>query len=408
MDAQVQGTIVSIFKDVPDPRGRNIRYPLVSLITMALFAVISGAEDWWGVVAYVARKESWLRSFLELPETLPSMQTYRRVFSRLSPVALERAILGWTQSLTGSTEGLLICMDGKSLCQSFRRGWEKNAMSHMVSMFVSDHGQVLSQVQCNGKGKELSAIMELLQLVDVTGAVITIDALGCQTAVAERIIEAQANYILSAKDNQKSTAQGVRATMKDLILDQAKGRDVPVDYFEEVDESHGRKVRRRVWLSGAVQYLPKALREKWPSVQSMALVERSRQDYGDFINPGRETLEECVYISSLDTMSAQQMAGFIRGHWSIENQLHWQLDVSFGEDRSRLRVGHGAQNMSRLRRIALNLLKADKRTVSATNKTKLSVKTKRHSAGWDDKYLLELLVGQAAQHRNRANQATEA
>lgn len=365
MDAQVQETLVSIFKDVPDPRGRNIRYPLVSLITMALFAVISGVEDWWGVVEYARSKESWLRSFLELPAELPSMQTYRRVFSRLSPEVLEQALLVWMQSLVGPTEGMLLCVDGKSICRSFGRGWDKSSMSHMVSMFVSDQGQVLSQVQCNGKGQELSSIMELLKLVDVTGAVITIDALGCQTAVAERIIEAKAHYILPAKNNQKSTAQGVHATLKDLILDQAKGRDVPVDYVEDLDESHGRKVRRRVWLSRAVQYLPEAVRDKWPSMKSMALVERRRQNYGDFINPGRETVEECVYISSLDKISVQQMAGFIRGHWGIENQLHWQLDVSFGEDRSRLRVGHGAQNMSRLRRIALNLLQADKRTVSA-------------------------------------------
>ena len=405
MDAQVRGTIVSIFKDVPDPRGRNVRYPLVSLITMALFAVVSGADDWHGVVEYIHCKQQWLRSFLELPATLPTMQTYRRLFSRLLPDALEKALLTWMQSLLGSTQGQLISMDGKSLKHSFGHGWDKSSMSHMVSMFVGCKGQVLSQIQCAGKGQELRAIMQLLNDVEVTGAVITIDALGCQTSVAERIIEAQADYILPAKDNQKSTSEGVLATLKDLILDKAKGRAVPVEHFEQVDESHGRKVKRRIWLSRAVHYLPEALREKWPSMQSMALVERSRQDYGDFANPGHQSVEECVYISSLAHVSAEQMAGYIRGHWGIENQLHWQLDVSFGEDQSRLRVGHGAENMSRLRRIALNLLKTNRRTVSATNKTQLSINTKRHRAGWDDHYMLELLVGQAAQRPNTTDQA---
>ncbi len=355
----------------------------MAVVTIALLGVMCGSDDWVAVAEYGRCKAQWLSEFLPLENGIPSSHTFRRVFAVLDPAALESCMLAWMQALVKITNGKLVAVDGKSLRRSFARGWDKSGMTHIVSMFVQANRQVLSQIQCDGKGQEIDAIMHLLKLVDVTGAVVTIDALGCQTAIAEKVVESQADYVLAAKDNQKTLADGVTSVMQELILDHDKKREAPVDYFEQTQEGHGRKETRKVWVSTAVQRLPATIRGKWTGLASIAVVERTRQDYGDFT--GKVSVERCCYISSLKSVSATAMAGYIRGHWSVENSLHWQLDMSFQEDQSRLRQGHGAQNMSRLRRIALNLAKA--------NGAKIGVKSKRMRAGWDNQYLLDLLAG---------------
>lgn len=385
MDVQPPVDILSHFQGLPDPRGRNRRFRLVDLVVTALFAQLCGADDWAAMAQWARCKAPWLQTFMNYAHGTPSAHTFRRVLSRLDPAAFEACLRRWMEALVQLPPGTLIAIDGKSLRQSFDKGWEKSAMPHMVSMYVAFQEKVLSQIQCVGKGQELSAIKELLGLVDIAGAVVTIDALGCQTEVAEKIVAKQADYVLAVKDNQPTLAGEVGAVMAELRLDCTKGQPAPVDYYEHTEEGHGRKETRRVWASPAVERLSRrsGIRSKWAGLASMVLVERERLNYGDFT--GKPSVERCCYISSLPNPSAETMAGYIRGHWGVENKLHWQLDVSFQEDRSRSRKGYGAQNMSRLRRIALNLLKA--------SAVKLGIKNKRLLAGWDHQYLLDLLIG---------------
>jgi predicted transposase YbfD/YdcC len=378
MDTQATAKIPRPFMQIPDPRRANRRHKLIDVLSIALFAVICGADGWAAVEAYGKAKHAWLKTFLDLPHDIPSHDTFGDVFARLNPEAFEHCFQEWMASMVELSGGKLVAIDGKSLRRSFEQGWDKSGMAHMVSAFVQANHMVFGQIKTDGKGQELSAIEKLLEILDLEGAVVSIDALGCQKEVARKIVVARANYVLQAKDNQPALHEKLKVTLDDSILDGFAGLDS--DCFEQTNGGHGRIERRKLWVCWNVELLG-ALAEQWPGLRSMAVLESRRQIIGQ-----EESVERHYYISSLDRRStAKRLAGYIRGHWSVENNLHWQLDISFREDERRIRKGHGAENFSRLCRISLNLLKNEK-----TQKTGIAIK--RQTCGWNNDYLLKVVL----------------
>jgi predicted transposase YbfD/YdcC len=388
MDVTVAGGFLRFFNDLPDPRGRNKIHKLSDMIVIAVMAVICGAESWTEVELFGTSKQKWLATFLELPDGIPSHDTFDRVFSMLAPDAFERCFLAWMSALVELTAGRLIAIDGKSIRRSFKHAWDKSSMAHLVSAFVSqaDNRLVFGQVAVEDKSNEITAIPKLLELMDLKGAIVTIDSIGCQREIATKIIAGGGDYVLAVKDNQPALHDKVQALLDEAALPGGV-EGVHVGRFEQAHEGHGRRETRRLWLVDDVACLGKRLLALWPGLAggSLAMIERVRQDLGDLT--GKTTVERHYYISSLkgcNDAAAKTMAGYIRGHWTVENNLHWQLDVSFNEDQRRIRKGHGAENFSRLCRVALNLLKRDK-TV------KIGIKGKRLNAGWDHDYLIGLI-----------------
>jgi predicted transposase YbfD/YdcC len=380
MDAQATAQIPCIlqsFKDMPDPRDTNRRHLLSDIFAIALFAVFCGADGWVGVVRYAKSKLKWLQTFLQLPHGIPSHDTFGKVFSRLDPDAFERCFQSWMTKLTELSGGKLVAIDGKSLRQSFAHAWEKNAMAHMVSAFVEANRMCFAQVKTDGKGQELSAIEQLLDMLDLNAAVVSIDALGCQKSVAAKTLARGGHYLLRVKDNQPKLLEKLKVTMDDAILDGFAG--TRSDSFEETDGGHGRIETRKLWVCWDVKLLGELARE-WPDLRAMIAIDRTRE-----VN-GHKSVERHYYISSLDARTrAPRLASYVRGHWSVENNLHWQLDVSFNEDRRRLRKGHAAENFSRLCRLALNQLKKEQ-------SAKVGIAIKRQMCGWENDYLLTVLA----------------
>jgi len=376
MEAQATAKILRHMYEIPDPRRHNRLHLLSDVITIAVFAVIAGAEGWVDVAEYGRRKFDWLKTFLDLRNGIPSHDTFGRVFERLDPKEFERCFMAWMATLVELGGGKLIAIDGKSLRQSFEHGWDKSGMAHMVSAFVAANRMVFAQVKTEGKGRELDAIEKLLKLLDIRGSVITIDALGCNKNVIELVLRGEGDYVLQVKDNQPTLHQKVRKLMDEMILEEFAG--VEHDSYDEVDGDHGRIEARRVWVAWNVNDLGPIAKE-WPGLKSMVAVESIREV------GGHKSIERRYYISSLSRRTkARRMAGYIRGHWTVENNLHWQLDISFNEDRRRIRKGYGAENFSRLCRIALNLLKREQTR-------KIGIAAKRKSCGWDNQYLLNVV-----------------
>lgn len=377
MDAQATAEILRPFEQMPDPRRYNRRHPLTDLLVIAFFAVICGADGWEDVVEYAQCKFDWLKTFLELPHGIPSHDTFGRLFARLNPEAMEQLFWQWTASLVELAPGRLVAIDGKSLRRSCSDGWDKIGMCHMVSAFVAANRMVFAQLSTDGKGRELSAIEKLLETLDLKGAVVSIDALGCQKEIAAKILGAHADYVLQVKENQPALLAKMKVTMEDAILDDLEGWKG--DAYEQVEGDHGRIETRRTWVCWDVQLLGKELLAQWPGLRCMIVTERKRE------MDGHLSIERAYHISSLDRRSkAKRLAGFVRGHWSVENNLHWQLDVSFREDERRIRKGHGAENFSRMCRLSLNLLKNEKTA-------KCGIAAKRKKCGWDNGYLLNVL-----------------
>ena len=367
-------SISTYFADLPDPRSPLGRlHRLGDLLSIAICGVICGAESWVEIAQFGRDKQEWFRTFLTLPNGVPSHDTFGRVFAALDPPAFERCFLNWTQGLADRKSGRIIAVDGKTLRRSFEHAWNKTPV-HMVSAFASANQLVLGQLATEAKSNEITAIPKLLELLDIKGSIVTIDAMGCQKAIAHDIVGGGGDYVLAVKENQPTLYQHVKALMNEGLLESFQA--MKHDRCEETEADHGRIETRRLWCTSEVQWLRQ--REAWPGLASVAMVESTRS-----IN-GPATPERRYYISSLSGTDARLMAAAIRGHWGVENQLHWSLDVSFREDECRVRKGHGAENFSRLRRIALNLLKKE-RTV------KIGIKAKRLKAGWNHDYLLKVL-----------------
>lgn len=358
---------------VADPRdSRGVRHRLDEVLAIVLIAVICGAEDCESIVEFGQSKESWLRTFLELRHGIPSADTFRRILAALNPEALESCLMRWLQGWKAYQRGGIVAVDGKRLRRSFDRASGKAAI-HMIGAWATEAGLALGQLAVDSKENEITALPSLLKLLDLKEATVTIDAMGCQTAIAGQIIDQGGDYVLALKTNQPTLHEDAK-----LLLDEgiAKGFDGPHSYHEQVEKGHGRLEVRRIWATDDIAWFTG--KDRWPGLRTWAAVECERT-VGDHVSTERR-----YFISSLPP-DAKAIGNAARQHWQIENGLHWILDVAFAEDQNRLRVGHSAENLARLRRIALSLLKRE-----TTNKH--GIKNKRLKAGWDEDYLLKILA----------------
>jgi predicted transposase YbfD/YdcC len=382
MDAQATAVFLRFFLDLKDPRRHNVRHVFTDLLTIAILAVLCKSDDWTEVVEWARANQAWLATFLVLPKGIPGADTFRRVFARIDPAGFERCFVNWTRALAEVCGGRLVALDGKTLRRSFAHAWARQGV-HLVSAWCVQNQLVLGQLAVDSKSNEITALPALLDLLDLKGALVTIDAIGCQREIAQKIVgDKQADYVLAVKENQPTLHQKVTGLLDAAMLDGFAG--MRHDFFRQNDEGHGRVETRKVWVTDEVHWLGESLLKLWPGLASVAVVESVRQDLGD--TAGKVTCERRYFISSLKGCkpgTARRMAWAVRGHWGVENRLHWRLDMSFREDESRLRVGHGAQNFSRLRRIVMNKLKSDPR--------KVSLKVKRYRCSIDRDYLLERL-----------------
>ena len=366
------------FADIVDPRvNRTKRHLLLDIIVIAICGVICGADGWVAVETFGKAKEAWLRTFLELPHGIPSHDTFGRVFARLDPEAFQRSFINWVQALSELTEGQVIAVDGKTLRRSHDAVLGKAAI-HMVSAWATANHLVLGQLKVADKSNEITAVPALLQLLELNGCIVTLDALGCQTQIAQTIIDRGADYVLRLKDNQGT----LHAEVQELFAyaDSCDFRDIAHDFQKTINGGHGRIEIRKHWMISEPEFLAYLDPEgHWKDLSSIGRVEAERRN-GEQVE--RETR---YYIASL-AGDAEEFGSAVRAHWGIENQVHWILDIAFREDESRIRKGHGAQNFAVLRHIALNLLKQEQTA-------KCGTQTKRLKAGWDTEYLRKVLTG---------------
>lgn len=374
MDATATAPFLRFFRDLKDPRRHNVRHVFTDLLTIAILAVLCRADDWDEVVVWAKARVQWLKGFLSLPNGIACPDTFRRLFARIDPAGFERCFIAWTSELARSLGGQTVNIDGKSLRHSFRHAWDKR-MIHLVSAWAAENQLVLGQLAIDDKGNEITAIPALLDLLSLKGATVTIDAMGCQREIAAKVTQKQAHYVLAVKDNQPTLHGKVKHLLDEAMLE--KFATMSHGHATETGGGHGRIETRDVWVSDEVKWLGKQLLEQWPRLSSIAVVESTREV------SGRVSRERRYYISSRPGTDAAEMARIIRSHWGVENRLHWQLDMTFDEDQSRVRKDHGAENLSRLRRLALNLLKR------ASGKG--SLKNKRFRCSLDPDYLMTVL-----------------
>jgi predicted transposase YbfD/YdcC len=370
----LKASIDKHFGQIEDPRiPRTRAHYLVDIIVITLFAVISGADSWLGIEAYGQAKEEWLKQFLSLANGIPSHDTFGRVFARLDPEKLETEFRNWVKTIAGELTAQVIAIDGKASRGSYDRGDGVKELQ-LVSAWATSSRLVLGQEAVDQKSNEITAIPKLLEQLDLKECIVTIDAMGTQKKIAEQICEAGADYILALKGNQGQLSRRVRDWFE-------KQKETSSEWlgtsWQQIEEGHGRIETRTIWQIPASQVLSQELREPWHKLQTLVIVEGTRQLWN------KTTHEFRFFISSLEATN-QQFAKYIRSHWGIENQLHWCLDVVFDEDNSRIRQGHSARNMSLMRRFTLNLLRQE------TSKT--SLKMKRYKAAMDNDFLLKILA----------------
>ena len=370
-------SIMDHFQDLDDPRiERSKRHQLLDIVAIAICAVICGADSWVYVEMFGKSKEEWFRTFLDLPNGIPSHDTFGGVFSRLNPEQFQQCFVEWTQAVADLLPGEVVAIDGKTVRRSQDRRAGRGAI-HLVSAWASVNTLTLGQVKTEEKSNEITAIPRLLEMLELNGCIVTIDAMGCQKEIAREILERGADYLLAVKGNQGQLYQDVR----DLF----EGGDglglngVPYDYATTLNKGHGRIERRECWSMGdpvCLEYLSTA--GDWPGLRSVVKVECRRE------TEGGATVQTRYYISSLEAAAHRQLAA-VRAHWSIENSLHWSLDVTFREDQSRVRKDNAPKNMATLRQISHNLLKLE-------TSLKVGIQGKRLQAGWREDYLLKVLL----------------
>lgn len=373
-----QSPLVAALAAVPDPRRqcKNLRHSLADVLVIGFCGVLCGCEDFVEIETFGRKKEDFFRRFLELPEGIPSHDTFRRVFQAVGTQALQHGLIGWLRGVRQAAPagGEVIAIDGKALRGTFDRARGLGAL-HLVSAWATANGLTLGQVAVGAKSNEITAIPQLIELLDLKDCVVTIDAAGCQKEIAAQIVAKGADYVLALKANHPTLYDRV----SDYFLEQLEegGPDRKLRHHREAEEAHGRSETRETFAAPAPEELVAS--GAWPGLATVVLVIRRCVDHAT----GKSSDEARYFLSSLP-VKVKRLAGAVRQHWGIENGLHWVLDVAFHEDRMRQRDRNGIENLALLNRLAVSVLRQDK-TIKA------GVKCKRKAAGWDDDYLLHLL-----------------
>ena len=371
-------SLLTHFQELEDPRiSPATRHHLLDIVAIAVCAVICGADTWVEVEAFGQAKRAWLETFLALPHGIPSHDPFGRVFAALDPDQFAAGFRSWVGAVAAVSAGTVVAIDGKTLRRSHDRAQGKDALV-LVSAWAEANRLLLGQVAVDPGANEIPAIPILLQQVALAGSIVTVDAIGCQTAIAAQIVAQEADYVLALKANQGTLHEAVRVL---FAAGQADGLvSIRHDIQRSIEKNHGRLELRQVWAvddPAVMAYLDP--HGAWPNLRSVAMVVTERRVDADIAREVR------YYLSSLPGTAAT-IGAAVRGHWGIENRLHWVLDIAFREDESRVRHGHASQNLAVLRRLALNLLRQE-------STAKIGTKAKRLKAGWDEAYLLKLLAG---------------
>jgi predicted transposase YbfD/YdcC len=351
---------------------RTKEHSLHDILVIALCAMLCGAEGFVDFEQFGKCRLTWFSTILELPNGIPSHDTFRRVFAMLHPKQFADCFRTWTESLRQTVDREIVAIDGKTLRRSHQRSKGLGPI-HMVSAWARENGLVLGQIKVDEKSNEITAIPELIAALNLAGCIVTIDAMGCQTKIAEQIAAAKAEYVFGLKGNQGTIHGEVKTFMEDAEANAFKG--IIADIFETTERGHGRKETRRYSITEEVEWLTGV--SQWKNLRSVAMVESIREIAGVV------TTERRFFLCSI-AANARELARAVRGHWSIENTLHWCLDVTFNEDQCRARTGCAAENLALLRHMAMNILKGD------TN-NKRSIKGRKKDAGWNNSYLIQLL-----------------
>jgi len=368
-----QRSIFECLSEIEDPRRNNAnkQHEFVDILVIALCGMLSAADDWVSIAEYGEAKKDWFAQFLSLPNGIPSHDTFNRVFSKLDPEQFMDCFLKWITSIRSVMSKEVIAVDGKTLRRS--HDGDHKAAIHMVSAWATESNLVLGQVKTAEKSNEITAIPELLEALALKKSLVTIDAMGCQKSIAEAIVDKEGDYLLAVKDNQPKLKEAIAASLShrkpEIYINPL------IDFHEETERNRDRKETRRCWTTTSLSKLDMV--EDWKKLSQIALIESERTIHG------KTSIERRYYICSA-ALSAQELLQSSRNHWGIENKLHWVLDMAFREDECRVRKGYGAENLARLRHIALNLLKQDKTA-------KIGIKNKRLKSGWDMDYLMHLL-----------------
>jgi predicted transposase YbfD/YdcC len=361
------------FADLTDPRRRKVIHPLINIVTIAICAVIAGADDFVSIVSWARQKRDWLARILDLEAGIPSHDRFNAVFKALKPAEFEKCLLSWITSLHEVTAGQVIAIDGKTLRQSFDKAAGKSAI-HMVSAWATASHLTLGQVVVDAKSNEITAIPKLLELLEISGCLVTIDAMGCQAEIAREVVRGGADYVLAVKGNQPTLHDGIKAFFLDHLEDDFAR--VEVSRHETIEHGHGRDEHRTYYVCDLPEDLPDRSR--------LAGLKRIGLAISDTVRGDKACDDVRHYILS-KKQSARSFGAAVRGHWGIES-MHWQLDMTFGEDRSRTRKGHADANFSILRRTALSLFKNVARLMVGMNNTRLI-------AAWNEGYLEKVLFG---------------
>jgi predicted transposase YbfD/YdcC len=369
----------TLFDEIPDPRvQRTRRHRLTDVLVLVLLGTVAGCQGWDDIRDFCKEREAELGEALALAGGIPSADTLRRVMAAVEPAALGRALTLWTDALCETFAGKQIAIDGKSIRRTLEAANGESAL-HVVNAWVCEHQMVLGQYATDVKSNEITAIPKLLELLSLRGSTVTIDAMGCQRGIAKAIVDKGADYIFGLKSNQPSLHKEVLEAFDEATLARLS-RDAR-NYVETSDKGHGRNEVRRVWVQRDVSWLERS--EAWPKLQSLILVEAERTRRGE------TSCERRAYISSCDE-PADVLAAKVRGHWHVENKLHWVLDVTFGEDHARISRKQGAESMAVMRKLAMNLLS---RAPAPFEGEAPSKRRKARIASWRFSYLLTVLTG---------------
>lgn len=377
-----QQSLMAQLAQIPDPRiERGKEHALVDILVIGVCTLLCGGEGFNDMEDFGHAKHEWFKTFLRLEHGIPSHDTFNRVFAALDPKAFLDFFLRWTQSLRQAVAQEIVALDGKALRRALNKGED---LRYVVSAWAEGNGLVLGQLKVRDKSNEITAVPELLRVLELSGCIVTIDAMGCQKKIAREVIEADADYVLALKGNQEKVHEEIKRFLDDLLAQwqapSPKGAKLPAALaklasLETVEKDHGRLEIRRYYQSDHLDWF--ADRSKWEGLQSVGMVESVREV------DGVVTVERRYYLASLP-LGVETFARAVRSHWGVENKVHWIMDVIFGEDQSRARAGYAAENLATLRRLALNLLRCEKTK-------KRGIRGKQLNAGWDQAYLMRLL-----------------